>query len=389
MHGPASHGSLPLALLCVATLVGTWVALSELLQGLQVGWSKPWFILYAIHGPGYATILPVWWCLRRRRQARAPLSSPLVSYRVLLPRAGGLALVSAFCSYAWYQSLAGTMAASNNAIFQSGAVAVYALSVPLLGEAVVPSKLAAVAVAVGGVCLVSFAGAAAPTDSAQQTATPAGYSWLLASVLTYALYEVLFALAVQPRAAAAAAAPDEQPGAPLLPPLANATRDEEAAWALFMRVEQAAFIVGAIGVWSLVVLLPGFPLLSATGVEPFAWPSRDKAQLLVVDCALDTAYNLALLVGIVASTPLLMSLGTMLVVPSTVVADWALHGQLPSPQAGVGIFFILVSFVALQLRPPGWWGRALPHPCGRGARREGGPGGVRGSGGEGPGEETG
>ena len=40
----------------ISTLVGTWIVVSECIQGLQDGWQKPWAIVYVIHTqPNYHT----------------------------------------------------------------------------------------------------------------------------------------------------------------------------------------------------------------------------------------------------------------------------------------------------------------------------------------------
>jgi hypothetical protein len=75
------------------------------------------------------------------------------------------------------------------------------------------------------------------------------------------------------------------------------------------------------------LLLPAFPLLSGTGVEPFAWPPQDKWGLLAINIGLDAAFNLSLLVGIASSSPLAMAVAQMLVVPATLVVRLPIRRQ--------------------------------------------------------------
>ena len=367
----------PLAYACVGVLVISWVSMSELLQSLQISWAKPFFILYCVHGPGYSSLLLPWCALRARRLARAPQTVVLpLPYPRLARNAAALAMLSALSGYAWYLSLSHTWAAANSAIYQSSAAIVFMLSVLFLREPVSPLKLGATAIAIGGVCLVSFAGADHSDGGGAVQPTSGGYLWLLLSVCTYASYEVAFAwmmgghrhreVVEAPLLAAAAAG--EVVETPLLAAAAaggervDAPRAAEGgneSWALYVRAEQAAFTIGSIGVWSLLLLLPVLPLLSATGVEPFEWPPAAKMHLLLLSVALDVCFNTALLLGIVASSPLVMSLGSMLVVPATVAADAIVHGALLSAPEGIGVVVICAGFVLLQLRPKGWWGRAL------------------------------
>ena len=187
-----------LTLLIVLGLVASWVAMSELIQNLQAGWSKPWFILYTIHG-GYALNLLPAAVLSRMRTGRwggpctAATASPYpVSLRQLVCVAFALQLLAAFVAGAWYISLPLTLVSANNAIYQSSSAFVFLFAVMWHDEAFSWRKLAAVAVSVGGVvliCVQPVAGA-----SAQQTAdSAAGYAWVVASTIAYSAYEVLYA----------------------------------------------------------------------------------------------------------------------------------------------------------------------------------------------------
>jgi drug/metabolite transporter (DMT)-like permease len=392
--------------ICIGLIVSAWVAMSLLLQGLQDGWQKPWFILYTIHS-GYAINLIPFAALHAHRRAAAPPGvAPPVPLRTLARYAGALQLLAAFVGYSWYLSLPSTLASANNAIYQSSALVVYLLSIPLLGEAVTAPKLAATAVSIVGVCLVSFAGSESSSSSdgsAPVHQSAAGYAWVLVSVVCYALYEIAYARMMgagghghghghggsgaarwlpaacrrRRRARSSDGHGDGGGGsgseadellahhshdddgdagstdagtaataAPLPPPATAASVPPH--WQLLVRAETSAFVVGAMGVWSLLTLWPVFFALHYSGVEAFELPPPPKARLLAVNVVLDAVYNLALLLGIVVSSPLYMSLGSMLVVPATVAADWAVHGSLLGGQAGGGVALILTGFLLLQ-----------------------------------------
>jgi len=95
---------------------------------------------------------------------------------------------------------------------------------------------------------------------------------------------------------------------------------------------------------------PVFFILDASGAETFVWPTAAQAQMVLLNCGLDIIYNGSLLFGIIASTPLVMSLGLITVVPASVVADWLVHGRVMSGQAIGGTFAILSGYLALQLQ---------------------------------------
>lgn len=209
------------AVLTIATMCGSWVAMSELIQGLQDGWEKPWAVTWVIHS-GYALCLIPWALLRWKRTGvlcsascgrrggnksglprdeamgvsmQAPLEGTAkvmpVPYRQMLILSGLLQILSAFNGYTWYLSLNNTLASANNAIYQSAAALVFVISYFYMGEAVTLPKIIAVLVSIAGVVLISFAPSASSGDSdVHQTA--GGYAWCLASTLGYAVYEVIY-----------------------------------------------------------------------------------------------------------------------------------------------------------------------------------------------------
>ena len=401
--------------------------MSELIQGLQVGWEKPFFILYVIHS-GYAINLIPWAAFAVLRRKSHSTMNKYYPMRSLIGFAFLLQLLAAWVGYTWYCSLPSTLASANNAVYQSSSLIVYILSVPLLGEAVTAPKVLATAFAICGVCLVSFS----TDDSNNGQQSVGGYTWLMLSVFSYALYEIGYSKVMQRTVSSkaddhsmmstlcrACANPktDERPssvdddgsdlledtggsGAPSRPthiaheasPLMFEAHGDflnaadripsreltlrDALPDMRVRAEASAFVLGWMGIWSLLTLWPGFFLLHYTGIEPFELPSADKSRMLALNTFLDALYNLLLLVGILITSPLYMSLGSMLVVPATVAADWLLHGKVLPPQAGGGVFLILCGFVLLQL-PPGSLSKLLPESYRRSTEQSGAAAAVR------------
>lgn len=113
------------------------------------------------------------------------------------------------------------------------------------------------------------------------------------------------------------------------------------------------------GIFTLVTLWPVFLVLHYSGVEPLEWPSGPKGRMLALSAALDTLYNVALLFGISVTSPLWMSVGTVLVVPATMIADFIVHNVTVGAMAGGGIALILIGFVVMQLPFKREWELAL------------------------------
>jgi len=361
--------------------IASWVLMGELIQGLLTGWPKPWLLTYCIKS-GFALALLPYLALRRARMARAPTPPPLpVPERTLLHAAALLSPISTACTMTWYRSLGGTSFAGNAAVYQSATAFALLLSAVLLGEAVTPRKLACVAGALAGVALVALGGSAAGGRD-----TVAGYAWVLLSTVLYALYETLYARLT--RGPAAAGAPPlgeggelEEAGgkalgsgeaaaaaAPLLlRPAAAAAAASPAAQSL-LKAEAAALVLAGIGLATLLTQWPLFFLAHATGWEPFEWPPPPaKARLVALNMALDSIYNLSLLWGISTSSAFAMQLASTLVVPAGILADWLLHGALPSALAALGALLVLLAVAALDA-PLEALGRRARSACCSGSR---------------------
>ncbi|KAA0176022.1 hypothetical protein FNF27_02414 [Cafeteria roenbergensis] len=127
------------------------------------------------------------------------------------------------------------------------------------------------------------------------------------------------------------------------------------AWAappsgLWSQTELSALMMGLFGVATLLFVWPLIPLLDATGLEPFEWPiPAQKWEMMMLNAALDTVYNVLLLIGILISSPLVISVGVMMVVPSSMVVDGILHNTRFQPLAYGGVALIVLGFLVLKL----------------------------------------
>ena len=112
-------------------------------------------------------------------------------------------------------------------------------------------------------------------------------------------------------------------------------------------------MLGSIGLFTTLLQWPILFLLDATGAETFEppGPAGVMGQLLA-NCGLDTLFNVLLLFGIGVTSPVFMSVGTMLVAPITVIVD-ALkpHAQSFDWKGWVGIIFVVGAFALLELPP--------------------------------------
>lgn len=104
--------------------------------------------------------------------------------------------------------------------------------------------------------------------------------------------------------------------------------------------------LGLIGV-GVLIFTPFFPLLDYVGFEKFELPPPHAVKLILINVALDTVFNVSLLVTIMLTSPLTCSLATILTIPVSILAD-ALMGRPGLPAISyTGIVAIVVGYACL------------------------------------------
>lgn len=336
------------AAIAVAGLVTTWLASSMLLQHLETAYYRPCFLTWCIHS-GYMVFVFLW--LPLYYLSSGPGRPTLVWQRYGLSKSRmlwsivGATLLSYLCAYTWFLSLPRTTIAASNAIYQSSTALVYVLSVVVLHEKASRAKSLAVALSIAGVVLVSLAPQRVTAPGIHPDA--GGYLWLMVSVLLYAVFEVFQKKYMEP---------EEELGAP------------GGSTSVAHKVEVASFFLMCYGTLTFAALWVLVPGAHALGVEEFSPPDRGVVGSLVVNVLLDAAFNGFLVSGILIASPLVMSVGAMLVMPVSIVADGVANGTQLSASASLGALLIVAAFgvLALPVSPrklPGALWRLL---CGKG-----------------------
>ena len=106
-------------------------------------------------------------------------------------------------------------------------------------------------------------------------------------------------------------------------------------------------LFGMIGLASAVVSAPLFPLLHLWGVETFELPPSRAAWVSVgLNALLSTALpDMLLAQAVVMTSPLLATLGLSLMIPLSVLADYARGLANLTPQFFVGTVAVFVGFL--------------------------------------------
>ena len=328
---PKIRWRLILAFLCITGDILSWTIRAEFFQGIEKIYNKPIFISYVVHS-SYVLFFLAWLVLRyfplviKSRK----LKPSFYSFKYYLLISFFFTIVIFAFNYTWYLSLPRTEVAANTAIYESATAFVFLISVPILGERVTLVKVLSLSISIVGVCLISVfpSGSATnhtminytnisnlttPTDSTISEST-LGYFLVILSTILYSLYEVLYKrFATNPKDTA---------------PILNTVR-----------------MLGLIGIWYIIIIAPFIIIAHFTGLEKFELPSLDIALLILLNSVLDCFSNILILIGIVLSSPLFISMGALLALPTSMLADFIFHNILMSYLSILGSVLILMGFL--------------------------------------------
>ena len=326
---------LVIAFLCIAGDIVSWTIRAEFFQGIEKIYNKPIFISYVVHS-SYLFFLLAWLVLRyfplviKSRK----LQPSFYSFKYYLLISFFFTIVIFAFNYTWYLSLPRTEVSTNTAIYESATAFVFLISVPILGERVTLVKVLSLIISIGGVCLISLSPSGSATnhtiinftnlsnittlnDSIISEST-LGYFLVVLSTIIYSLYEVLYKrFATSPKDTA---------------PIVNTIR-----------------ILGLIGIWYIILVAPFLIIAHFTGLERFELPSLNVALEILLNSVLDSFSNILILIGIVLSSPLFISMGALLALPTSMLADYIFHNILMSYLSILGSVFILMGFLGFMI----------------------------------------
>lgn len=308
-----------------------------------------------------------------------------------------------FTSWTWFLSIPMTEAMVNTVIYQSCCVWCFLISVVLLGEKVTLIKVVSTLATFAGVgiisnfpCTVEVAPGTTPSpaDAGANGRMLWGDLLCLFSAFTYALYEVLLkmwgagghghSIELRECDSGRAAEAAQEAGylrTPEFPTTSSAgivTRLADAHDAhddhhrfqastsaahgeeggLRSSVESAVF-VGWMGIWNLLILWAPLAICHYTGYQEFHLPNDVQAAPIALDCLLEGAYLVWLVLAIALSSPLFVTIGTVLAIPSSAAMDALLHGILCPTMSLVGTGLVVFGFVGVNVAMvvdgrPGW-----------------------------------
>eukprot|EP00922_Rhytidocystis_sp_ex-Travisia-forbesii_P058130 GHVS01085979.1.p1 GENE.GHVS01085979.1~~GHVS01085979.1.p1 ORF type:complete len:551 (+),score=166.74 GHVS01085979.1:63-1655(+) len=292
-----------------------------------------------------------------------------------------LALVLLLFRYLWPLSLRHTAVSLNTVLYNCYVVVVFLLSVVLLKEVVTRAKVTAVVLGLLGLAVICvatggggnkeghvavppppLAAVGAGSQTAQTIAAegrllgwtggggPEVHTSLLGVLLTagsgmfYAVYLVMYRLLILPYSSPSSAAIGYSSSSPPSP------YDASSPPSPYPTGSAVTASLSTLGYQSLAVFALGLPFLlflHMAGIEPFALPDRSLLVPLIILSLQTLIYYSSLTVALVYTTPLVVSVGSIAVLPITVLIDFMAFGYHMSLWQAVGGAAVLASFVII------------------------------------------
>ncbi|OGE56226.1 hypothetical protein PENARI_c003G08678 [Penicillium arizonense] len=318
----------------------------------ELGWKKPYCMLYMTHGSWTLLWLVQLGILRLQKRSmsweafwrrhvfllrttaqmvesqdvhlttRSSNRSP-IPYMVKTTAFVTTALTIAGGS--WYVAVNMTTASDLTAIYNCSAFFAYAFSIPLLNEKLRFDKVFSVAVATIGVMVVAYG------DRPEKKASKGGsndgaQNRLLGNIVIgigsvlYGLYEVLYKRFACPPEGTS-------PGRGTI--FANT-------------------FGSLIGVFTLLVLWIPLPFLHWWGWETFEWPTGEAGWMLIISVCANATFSGSFLVLISLTSPVLSSVAALLTIFLVALVDWFRTGDPLSMASIIGGILIMVAFFMLS-----------------------------------------
>ncbi|KAL2869304.1 DMT family transporter [Aspergillus lucknowensis] len=318
----------------------------------DLGWDKPYCMLYLTHG-SWSLLWPAQLLILRLRKRRLSWEAfwrrhvhllwttgqmvesqdlHLISHATHRSPVLYLLKMTAFVTSAltiaggsWYVAVNMTTASDLTAIYNCSAFFAYAFSIPLLKDKLRADKVFSVAVAIIGVLIVAYGG----KDDESATdgeAKRGGHARLLGNIVIgigsvlYGLYEVLYKRF---------ACPPEGTSAGRSMIFANT-------------------FGSLIGSFTLLVLWIPLPILHILGLEEFRWPTGEAAWMLMISVLANATFSGSFLVLISLTSPVLSSVAALLTIFLVAIVDWFRTGQPLSLASIIGGILITLAFFLLS-----------------------------------------
>jgi drug/metabolite transporter (DMT)-like permease len=273
---------------------------------------KSFYFLCWVCVSSLSVAFPLWWLgksiihqcsLGWNSMQHSLAQNPNYSLPYYLKCSVPLAMLNFFSSYTWYMSLDMIPVAVNTSLYRSLVIWVFLMSIIFLNEQVTISKVASLVLCLLGVVCVAVGNY---EGSHSKKSSLMGYILILISSFLYATYEIVYRRFVG---------------------RAN--------------VDGVLFIQTLCGLFSAVFLWIPMMFLRMVHIEPVIDLHNSAVVVfLFISILFSVSYYLLYALGMSVTTPLYVTLSTMLNIPVAGVADYFLHGDTFSPLTVFGMVLI-------------------------------------------------
>ena len=94
---------------------------------------------------------------------------------------------------------------------------------------------------------------------------------------------------------------------------------------------------------------------SVQGIETLERPPEKILDEIILNAFLDSIFNSFLLIGCLVLSPLVMAVGSMMVVPASIVTDFLVHNTKLTTVSFLGVGLIFLGFIILKLPFKALW----------------------------------
>ncbi|EER27169.1 hypothetical protein D8B26_005709 [Coccidioides posadasii str. Silveira] len=319
----------------------------------ELGWDKPYCMLYMTHG-SWVCLWPVQLLILRIQKRHLPWAAFWRRHVYLLRTTAQMvesqdlhltsreshkspipyiirttAIVTTALTVAggsWYVAVNLTTGSDLTAIYNCSAFFAYAFSIPLLNDKLRFDKVFSVGVAIIGVIIVAYGGGhpdgipPSETEAEKASNRTLGNLIIGAGSVLYGLYEVLYKrLACPPEGTS--------PGRGVI--FANT-------------------FASLIGIFTLLVLWIPLPILHVFGWETFEWPQGEARWLLFISTISNATFSGSFLVLISLTSPVLSSVAALLTIFLVALVDWKWNNKELSGASITGGILIIIAFLLLS-----------------------------------------
>jgi len=231
--------------------------------------------------------------------------------------------------YFWYLSLQQVTASLTNSLYQVQCVFVYILSVIILGTKLTIRKSAATILALSGVFLIAFYREDEEEETYEDTVNDGnivqGVMLILLAAFFYAVFKVLIKF------------------------VELKFYDED------HMIRDSQYFLGYTGIWSILASPLVVYSCHLLGWEHFDLPpDLESVYIILQVCGLSFTYKVTCVLSVLFMTPYACSMGLILVIPGSYVADF-LFGKMETQPGWIqlgGVMLIIVGFLVLKLKKP-------------------------------------